>query len=545
VQVSRTRHRILVALVVSGVLFCAADAALVAVRLTWQAPVITPGGSALGRVHIAGWGETVAAVGARDASGRAVPVSFVRGTIVPDVQLPVGTRIHLTATVHRSRWVGWLLGHDKQVEAVTRTPSAWVKQTMVYAKPGHAVAVRFSRPVQVVSMRLPGGTPTRIVLRRPHRVAPIGIIEGGDRLAGTVFVSGAPRAWERPPKPLKLNWFPAGPVAHVLVRPSTAETLAPATSIVLTFSRPVDEVLGTQPPMLRPKVTGTWHQPNPNTLVFQPSGLGFPLGRRVHLRLPRAVEVVMGSDPAPYRTLTWQVPRGSLVRMKQLLADLGYLPLAFEPAGGPVPLTPAAQTRAAVDPPDGTFEWRYAKTPWKLQALWKKEADRATIVRGAIMAYQSAHGMNPDGFPSMIVFQALLRDELAGRHARGGYSYVYVTQASPETLTLWHDGKVILKTAVNTGIAGRPTDIGTFPVYLHLTSTTMEGTNPDGSHYSDAGVPWVNYFSGGDAIHGFVRPGYGWPQSLGCVEVYIPTAEQIFPYVNVGTLVTVAPPPGV
>ena len=47
----------------------------------------------------------------------------------------------------------------------------------------------------------------------------------------------------------------------------------------------------------------------------------------------------------------------------------------------------------------------------------------------------------------------------------------------------------------------------------------MEGTNPDGSHYNDVGVPWVNYFSGGDAIHGFVRPGYGWPQSLGCVEV--------------------------
>ena len=40
-------------------------------------------------------------------------------------------------------------------------------------------------------------------------------------------------------------------------------------------------------------------------------------------------------------------------------------------------------------------------------------------------------------------------------------------------------------------------------------------------------------------IHGFVRPGYGWPQSLGCVEVQPSTAEVIFPYVNVGTLVTV------
>ena len=78
---------------------------------------------------------------------------------------------------------------------------------------------------------------------------------------------------------------------------------------------------------------------------------------------------------------------------------------------------------------------------------------------------------------------------------------------------------MVLRTPVNTGIGSRPTDLGTFPVYLHLTSTTMAGTNPDGSHYNDPGVPWVNYFSGGDAVHGFYRGSYGWPQSLGCVEV--------------------------
>jgi len=97
----------------------------------------------------------------------------------------------------------------------------------------------------------------------------------------------------------------------------------------------------------------------------------------------------------------------------------------------------------------------------------------------------------------------------------------------------------VLRTPVNTGIASRPTDLGTFPVYLHLTSTTMTGTNPDGTHYNDPGVPWVNYFSGGDAVHGFYRGSYGWPQSLGCVEVPVPTAETIFPYVQIGTLVTV------
>ena len=47
----------------------------------------------------------------------------------------------------------------------------------------------------------------------------------------------------------------------------------------------------------------------------------------------------------------------------------------------------------------------------------------------------------------------------------------------------------------------------------------MSGTNPDGSHYSDPGIPWVSYFNGGDALHGFIRASYGFPQSLGCVEM--------------------------
>ena len=48
----------------------------------------------------------------------------------------------------------------------------------------------------------------------------------------------------------------------------------------------------------------------------------------------------------------------------------------------------------------------------------------------------------------------------------------------------------------------------------------MSGTNPDGSHYADP-VTWVSYFNGGDALHQFYRSTYGWPQSLGCVEMTV------------------------
>src|SRR5262249_61140098 len=62
-------------------------------------------------------------------------------------------------------------------------------------------------------------------------------------------------------------------------------------------------------------------------------------------------------------------------------------------------------------------------------------------------------------------------------------------------------------------------------------------TNPDGSHYSDPGVPYVSYFNGGDALHGFIRGGYGFPQSLGCVEMPYSEAAAGYPYTPIGTLV--------
>jgi lipoprotein-anchoring transpeptidase ErfK/SrfK len=67
----------------------------------------------------------------------------------------------------------------------------------------------------------------------------------------------------------------------------------------------------------------------------------------------------------------------------------------------------------------------------------------------------------------------------------------------------------------------------------------MSGTNPDGSHYVDPGIKWVSYFNGGDALHGYVRASYGFPQSDGCVEMPIANAAQVFPLTPLGTLVTV------
>jgi lipoprotein-anchoring transpeptidase ErfK/SrfK len=165
------------------------------------------------------------------------------------------------------------------------------------------------------------------------------------------------------------------------------------------------------------------------------------------------------------------------------------------------------------------------------------------MTRGAVMAFENDHEITSEsgaitGSVNGSVWRALIAAAIAHRRSTFGYSFVNVNEGS-QSLALWNDGHTVITTPVNTGIEGRPTEPGTFPVYLHESSGTMSGTNPDGSHYEDTGVPWISYFNGGDALHGFERASYGTPQSLGCVEMPIDTAGRVFPYTPVGTLVNV------
>ena len=113
-----------------------------------------------------------------------------------------------------------------------------------------------------------------------------------------------------------------------------------------------------------------------------------------------------------------------------------------------------------------------------------------------------------------------------------------MSQSLPETATVYENGAVVYRRRPTPGLPGGHGD-GTFPVYARYRVTTMSGTNPDGSHYVDPGIPWVSYFNGGDALHGFVRGSYGFPQSDGCVEMPPANAAVVFPLTPIGTLVTV------
>ena len=116
------------------------------------------------------------------------------------------------------------------------------------------------------------------------------------------------------------------------------------------------------------------------------------------------------------------------------------------------------------------------------------------------------------------MWTALLKATSRHKAAKRGYDYIEVSTSLPEALHVWRNGRVIYSSAANTGIAQRPTARGTFPVYARYLSTTMSGTNPDG----------------------FLRGSYGYPQSLGCVELPYGAAAVVFGYDPIGTLVTVS-----
>ena len=507
--------------------------ALAFAYFAWPQGALGADTAGLARFSAPSFGAGAAHVSATTADGTSIPVSVRPGGVVwPQHPLAAGTLLHVDVAIKRPGWVGWLAGETQHLRLWVRAPKTDVTRQWLLVKPGTPLRLHFTRPVSAI--RLSGsGSPSVRLLSRPSRTVAL----GGLAEAGTIGVSAVGRRWERFPQAARVTWFPAGGGPEVLATPAPGTSLDYRTPLVLQFSRPVSKIFRGKTPWPG-NIPGSWHATDPHTLVFTPHGFGFGVDTPVRLRLPATVKEV-GSARGPTRLISWTTPTGSQLRLQQLLSELGYLPLRWQSARSDAAPTLAAQLKAAAAPPRGTFTWRYGNTPSSLVGLWHAGQENV-VSRGAIMAFESDHGLLTDGDAGRNVWQALIAATIAGKQVTGGYSYVMVHRnQSPQTLVLWHDGQTVLATPANTGIPAAPTVFGTFPVYARFTVTTMSGTNPDGTHYSDPGIPWVSYFNGGDAIHGFTRASYGSPQSLGCVELPASEAARVWPYTPIGTLVTV------
>lgn len=382
------------------------------------------------------------------------------------------------------------------------------------------------------------------------------------------------------------------PLQVTSVTPATAATgVDDLASIEVTFNEAISPKSPT--PTLTPPVGGSWSVAG-NTMTFRPAG-GYIPDTTYQVAVPTSVVTPQihkkqASLTAAYQS-TFKTAAGSTLRVEQMLAELGYMPVQFVAAapGPPQPATPSTtpggaatttttpSTSSSTDAPDrpgassstssttaagpptaastlaaestdqssvmtvpeaGSLTWRYPNTPPTLQALWSPGTPNV-IDQGAIMAFENANGMKMDGLAGPQVWAALVKAVAARAVTTRPYYYLVASKANPETLTVYENNQPVYSSLANTGVAGAPTPDGTWPVYDRYAVTTMSGNNPDGSHYSDPGIPYVAYFHGGDAVHGFTRGSYGVPQSVGCVELPEANAAIVYNDDPYGTLVTV------
>ena len=324
----------------------------------------------------------------------------------------------------------------------------------------------------------------------------------------------------------------------VAVSPSAnASDVSGTAAVSVTFSSPISP--NVPQPTLTPPTPGSWHASG-DVLTFTPSGAFIP-SSHVTLTIPggsSGVRATDGGELAGSVVEQFRVTEGSVLRLQQLLSLLDYSPLSWTPASAAiVPSDTSAQLAALFSPPQGTFTWIDRGWPGQLRRLWK-ESSYNVFTKGLVMSFEADHGLDPNGSLGPALWKNLLQAVATNTANTGGYNYALANKKAPETFTVWHDGRVVLRSEMNTGIAGSPTPDGNFPVFTRLRKQVMRGTNPDGAKYADP-VLFIAYFHNNDAVHYMDRADYGIPQSLGCVELPLASAAIAWPYLAYGTLVTV------
>ncbi len=525
------------------------------VWLAWPRMSLHPGSGALAQIGSFEAGHVVSA----QASFGSKTVSLVDrgGSITPVAALPQGTKLRLVVDIREPWWMSWATGANRVVTATVITPQASLVDPVVVAAPGQPVAARFSRPVRKIEVISGTADPVETLKRPSAKVDLVRSVQAGQ--VGDLEVSAAPDTWESLRPPVALSYFGSAgsSVPMMLAQPPLAEGAVPvSSSISLSFSQPVASVFDNRMPTITPVLKGAptpaghWSEPTPYSLEFVPDGPSFWPGESLTLDLPDPVAPVSttpsgaSSAPAdPTTSIPFSGVGGSVLRLQQLLAGLGYLPLDWSAAPGSLAASAASDTEAAqaalmTTSPPGSFAWRW-NLPSPLTSLWQPGVDNV-ITDGAIMTFEQVSHLNTVGISNPLLWPTLIDAYLAHRTDPHEYTWIEVSKNLPETLTFYRNGAVALRSLANTGIAQAPTAAGTYPVYLRLAFQIMRGHNPDGSAYADP-VHWINYFNGSDAVHGFVRASYGFPQSVGCVELPVPVAAQLWPMVHIGTLVTVLP----
>jgi lipoprotein-anchoring transpeptidase ErfK/SrfK len=295
-----------------------------------------------------------------------------------------------------------------------------------------------------------------------------------------------------------------------------------------------DPAPGTPRPSLTPYTAGRWTDLG-DYEFFRPVSTLQPCAT-YKLKIPASTVADGHRKLGRDERISFTVACPGITAVQEALARLNYLPYSlhgFVGASSDAPLSRALAARRAFDLPNGILRANVHLAP----PLTMGTVDATTT--GAMEVFEEDHGLPLSTTPTQQLWTELLADETLAKKNPRPYTWVTVTETIPETLEVHENNRIALTSPANTGVPGAATQTGIFPIYVRYVSTTMIGTNVDGSHYDDPGVPWVNYFNGGDAVHGYPRPTYGVPQSNGCVELPIPTAQVVYGMLQVGDLVIV------
>jgi peptidoglycan hydrolase-like protein with peptidoglycan-binding domain len=326
----------------------------------------------------------------------------------------------------------------------------------------------------------------------------------------------------------------ASPLPPTQLAALPSRTLTNGTEpIAVALSAPVSPT--SPPPTLEPKVAGTWSIVG-NDEVFTPASTLEPCSRYALTVWARTASTGH-SQLGKRQTIALRVACPPIAALQQALARLGYLGARFHPrydvkiGNGPETRREAAEH--AFHPPRG------ALVPHPADAPPTKTGQLDVSTRGALEVYQADRGLQATGEPDTATWESLLYDETVNRRDAQPYTWVSVSESLPETLEVHRGNHVAFTTLANTGVPGAETEQGIFPIYARYVSTTMAGEDVDGTKYDVPDVPWVNYFNGGDAVHGYPRESYGFPQSNGCVELPIEAAHTVFGMLAIGDIVEV------
>jgi peptidoglycan hydrolase-like protein with peptidoglycan-binding domain len=241
------------------------------------------------------------------------------------------------------------------------------------------------------------------------------------------------------PKVVPLEVIGTNPVANATDVPSSA-------ALTVDLSAPLAS--GSALPVLTPPVPGTWSAVSTTELQFQSASPLVP-GQHETLTMPGGPNGMLsdqGQRLAATDTVSFTVAPGSTLRLQQLLAQLGYLPVDFTPATQPT------SPQQEADPQQGTFAWRWPNLPASLTSLWS--AGTANVItQGAVMQFEAQNGLATDGVAGPEVWTALLKAASTGTADPQPYDYVLVSKTLPENVTVYKDGAPVYNTPASRGSA--------------------------------------------------------------------------------------------